>query len=121
MTYYAKLVNGEVTDIVSSEKDFTQLQPYQQELWIKMASMDYKAKKRFQLLPDLMNYSFPDRKELGSYGLMIEDYVWWMDNERDILNWMVDHLPHGIEHQQGMMIYLPTENDRILFLLKWGG
>lgn len=83
--------------------------------------MSYQAKKRFQLLPNKLTYGFTDRDELGLYGLMIEDYVWWMDNERDILNWMVDNLPHGIEHQQGMMVYLPTENDRIMFLLKWGG
>ena len=52
---------------------------------------------------------------------MIEDYVWWMDTERDILNWMVDHLPFGIDHQHGMMIYFPTDEDRVMFLLKWGG
>lgn len=120
MTYYAKVVNGQVTDIVSSPTDFTQLQPYQQELWVKMASMDYQAKKRFQLVPGVMNYGLKD-EGLGSYGLMIEDYVWWMDNERDILNWMTDHLPQGIEHQQGMFVYLPTEQDRVMFLLKWGG
>lgn len=94
--------------------------PYQEEFARLLESMIY-AKKRFQVLPDLMHYNFPDRKELGSYGLMIEDYVWWMDTERDILNWMVDHLPHGIEHQQGMMVYFPTEQDRVMFLLKWGG
>ena len=122
MTYYAKIVNGQVTDVVTSNKDFTQLQPYQQELWVKMASMDYKAEKRFQLVPGNMSFN-PSQLNggVGNYGLMIEDYVWWMDNERAILNWMVDNLPHGIEHQQGMFVYLPTENDRIMFLLKWGG
>lgn len=99
------------------------LQPYQQELLkrLGMLEMDYRAKKRFQLIPDKLTHGFHDRSELGLYSLMIEDYVWWMDNERDILNWMVDNLPNGIEHQQGMFVYLPTENDRILFLLKWGG
>lgn len=75
--------------------------------------------KRFQLVPGIMRYGLSDREGLGQYGLMIADYVWWMDNEREILNWMVDNLPKGIEHQQGMMIYLPTENDRIIFLLRW--
>ena len=95
------------------------LQPYQKEFLKKLEAMDYKAAKRFQLVPQVMNYGFTNRAELGLYGLMIEDYVWWMDNERDILNWMVDNLPHGIDHQQGMMVYLPTENDRIAFLLRW--
>ena len=57
--------------------------------------------------------------ELGQYGLMIEDFTWWMDNERDILNWMVDNLPQGIDHQQGMFIYFPSDRDRIGFLLRW--
>lgn len=50
---------------------------------------------------------------------MIEDYAWWMDNERDILNWMVDNMPQGIDHQQGMFLYFPTDRDRIGFLLRW--
>ena len=77
-----------------------------------------KHGKHFQLVPGMMNVgSMP--QGVGSYGLMIEDYVWWMDNERDILNWMVDNLPEGINHQQGMFIYFPTENDRIIFFLRW--
>lgn len=95
------------------------LRPYQQKFIERLYPMTIK--KRFQLLPQVMHYGFTGRAELGLYGLMIEDYVWWMDNERDILNWMVDTLPYGIDHQQGMMVYLPTEDDRILFLLRWGG
>jgi hypothetical protein len=78
------------------------------------------ATKRFQLLPGVANHG-AGNQGLGAYGLMIEDFAWYMDNERNILNWMVDNLPRGIEHQTGMFLYLPTENDRILFLLKWGG
>lgn len=103
-----------------SKLTVSKLQPFQRELLKRLESMSYKAKKRFQLVPQVMQSGFV-RDELGLHGLMIEDYVWWMDNERAILNWMVDNLPHGIEHQQGMMVYLPTENDRIMFLLKWGG
>ena len=78
-------------------------------------------KKRFQLVPGLMSMNGQFDYGVGRYGLMIEDYAWWMDNERDILNWMVDHLPKGIEHQQGMFVYFPTDQTRVLFLLKWGG
>ena len=39
-----------------------------------------KAKKHFQLVPGIMNYG-SGTPGLGTYGLMIEDYVWWMDNE----------------------------------------
>ena len=77
-----------------------------------------KPGKRFQLVPGVMNYG-SWLKTMGSYGVMIEDYAWWIDNERDILNWMVDNLPEGINHQQGMFIYFPTDRDRIRFLLRW--
>ena len=119
MTYYAKVVNGQVTDIVSSQKDFTQLQPYQQEMWVKMASMDSVAKKRFHLVPGIMNYG-SKYEGLGSYGLMIEDYSWWTENEREILNWMAERLPRGIEHQQGMILTFDTEHDRLAFLMRFG-
>jgi len=74
--------------------------------------------KRFQLVPGMMN-THPGYNEIGAYGLMIEDFAWWMDNERNILNWMVDNMPQGIDHQQGMFIYFPTDRDRIGFLLRW--
>ena len=53
-------------------------------------------------------------------GLIIIDYTWWTENEREILNWMNETLPKGIEHQQGMMLSFDTEFDRINFLMKWG-
>jgi hypothetical protein len=52
-------------------------------------------------------------------GLMIEDYTWWHANEREILNWMEANLPDGIEHQQGMTVTFDTDQDRMLFLLRW--
>jgi hypothetical protein len=52
-------------------------------------------------------------------SLFIENFVWWMDNEREILNWMVDHLPRGIEHQTGMAITFDSEQDRLMFLMRW--
>ena len=66
---------------------------------------------RFVVVPDMVNYQ---------YMLMIQDYIWWMENERDILNWMVDNLPNGIEHQQGMAITFDNEQDRLMMLLRWG-
>lgn len=52
-------------------------------------------------------------------GLMIADYMWWHANEREILNWMAEHLPRGIEHQQGMTVDFDTDRDRTMFLLRW--
>ena len=51
--------------------------------------------------------------------LIIQDYEWWHNNEREILNWMAEHLPHGIEHQTGMVINFDNEQDRIMFMLRW--
>ena len=53
------------------------------------------------------------------HGCMIAHYTWWHDNEREILNWMAEHLPRGIEHQQGMTIEFDSEQDQLLFMLRW--
>jgi hypothetical protein len=50
---------------------------------------------------------------------MIKDYQWWSANEREILNWMTEHLPRGIEHQRGMTVEFESEQDRMMFLLRW--
>jgi hypothetical protein len=53
------------------------------------------------------------------HGIMIADYTWWYNNEREILNWMAEHLPRGIEHQQGLTVEFDLEQDRTMFLLRW--
>lgn len=53
------------------------------------------------------------------HGVMIADYTWWCNNEREILNWMAAHLPRGIEHQQGMTVDFDSEQDVLLFMLRW--
>lgn len=53
------------------------------------------------------------------HGLMIQDYMWWHANEREILNWMAANLPRGIEHQQGMTVTFDTDQERMMFLLRW--
>ena len=64
-------------------------------------------------------YVVPNIAGLTSNVLMVNDYQWWTENEREILNWMVQHLPRGIEHQQGMTIEFDSDQDRMFFLLKW--
>lgn len=85
------------------------LQPYQQEFLKRLDNMGYHASKRFH--PVMVPGDLP--------GLIIEDFVWWVDNEREILNWMVDHLPRGIEHQEGMTVTFDSDHDRTVFLLRW--
>jgi hypothetical protein len=70
-----------------------------------------KPAKRFQVAPQVDG--------ITSHLLLIEDYMWWTDNEREILNWMADNLPNGIDHQQGMIITFDNDQDRMMFLLRW--
>jgi hypothetical protein len=52
-------------------------------------------------------------------SLMIKDFVWWTNNEREILNWMETNLPNGIDHHEGMTITFDTDQQRTMFLLRW--
>ena len=70
-----------------------------------------KPENRYQLASSPLHDS--------SYQLMIADYMWWTDNEREILNWMADNLPRGIEHQQGMVLTFDSDKQRMMFLLRW--
>jgi len=51
--------------------------------------------------------------------LLIADYMWWTDNETAILEWMDNNLPRGRDHQQGMILTLDSEQDLLMFLLRW--
>ena len=70
-----------------------------------------RPEKRFQLASSPL--------DTQNYLLMIVDYMWWTDNEREILNWMEANLPRGIEHQQGMVLTFDTDKQRMAFLLRW--
>ena len=60
-------------------------------------------------------YSPVTRQQL----LVIADYMWWTENETEILSWMDINLPRGRDHQQGMILTLDSEQDLMLFLLRW--
>jgi hypothetical protein len=51
--------------------------------------------------------------------LFIEDYAWWIQNDKDIVMWMDDNLPRGRDHQQGMVISFDNEQQRLMFMLRW--
>lgn len=69
------------------------------------------SQKKFQLIPRLTD---------GSLCLMIIDAMWWIDNEREVLNWMAEILPQGIDHLEGMVLKFDNDYDRINFLMRWG-
>lgn len=50
--------------------------------------------------------------------LIIEDYVYWVQNQKAIEAWIEDH---GTRiKQQGMVIHFDNDADRTMFLLRWG-
>jgi hypothetical protein len=51
--------------------------------------------------------------------LFIEDYAWWVQNDKDVVMWMDDNLPRGRNHQQGMVITFDNEQQRLMFMLRW--
>jgi hypothetical protein len=51
--------------------------------------------------------------------LFIEDYVWWIQNEKDVVMWMDDNLSRGRDHQQGMVITFDNDQQRLAFMLRW--
>ena len=55
-----------------------------------------------------------------NHYIMIKDFAWWIQNEREIYTWMEANLPNGRMHHEGMIISLPVEEQVTAFLLKWG-
>ena len=54
----------------------------------------------------------------GQLSLIIEDYVYYMQNIQGIEAWMKLH--ETTIKQAGMMIYFENDADRTMFLLRWG-
>lgn len=54
----------------------------------------------------------------GELMLIIEDYVFWVQNQKAIEDWMFEY-GTGIR-QQGMVLHFKNDGDRTMFLLRWG-
>ena len=50
--------------------------------------------------------------------LIIEDYVFWHKNRAEIEAWIETF--NGAITQKGMVVHFNTEEDRTIFLLRWG-
>ena len=61
----------------------------------------------------------PFDDEMPYYYIIISDYRWWTDNEKEIYTWMDQCLPRGRNHQQGMVVVIEDQADASNFLLKW--
>lgn len=51
--------------------------------------------------------------------LIIADYAYWVENQKDLEQWMRNTLPRGLAHQQGMILNFDNEEQRTWFLLRW--
>jgi len=52
--------------------------------------------------------------------LLVADYKWWNDNREEIESWMQENLPQGIKHLKGMLVVFDCEEDRAMFMLRFG-
>lgn len=50
--------------------------------------------------------------------LIIEDYAFWHVNQAEIEKWISNS--NGAITQKGMVVHFNTEEDRTMFLLRWG-
>lgn len=50
--------------------------------------------------------------------LIIEDYTWWHLNREELVQWIEDS--NGAIVHRGMVLHFDTEEDRVMFLLRWG-
>ena len=71
-------------------------------------------------------FNLVGRRFVGGYSpvskqqmLMIADYRWWVNNESAILEWMDANLPRGRDHQTGMIVSFDSDQDLLLFMLRW--
>lgn len=61
----------------------------------------------------------PFDEEMPHHYIVITDYRWWTNNEKEIYAWMDQCLPRGRKHQQGMVVVIEDEADASNFLLRW--
>ena len=68
---------------------------------------------------DRFQVTGPFDKDMPYYYIIIADYRWWANNEKEIYQWMKISLPQGTRHHQGMVVTLEHEQDVSNFLLRW--
>ena len=54
-------------------------------------------------------------------SLLIADSDWWDAHTYEVYEWMDEHLTNGRHQNQGMLIQFGNEQDRLMFLMRWGG
>tara|TARA_R110000851_G_scaffold21258_2_gene63861 strand:+ start:3250 stop:3543 length:294 start_codon:yes stop_codon:yes gene_type:complete len=78
----------------------------------KMIQFQYDRTQRFSI-------EEPIDAEMPDYYIIMHDFTWFLNNEKEVTAWMDENLPRGRKHRHGMLIEVPTEADASKFLLKW--
>lgn len=65
------------------------------------------------------NERFLLTNEYDDKTLIIIDYKYWMDNEVEIANWLVENTVRGLNGHEGMMLYFDNPEEVIWFLMRW--
>lgn len=61
----------------------------------------------------------PFDEAMPSNYIIISDYRWWTENEKEIYAWMDECLPKGRRHQEGMVVVIDDPVHASNFLLRW--
>ena len=74
------------------------------------------------MIPPQPNYKFiPIPGTLDtSPTLLVADYNWWHNNREEVESWMKENLSQGLQHLRGMIIKFDSDEDRVMFLLRFG-
>lgn len=61
----------------------------------------------------------PFDEEMPHHYVMIKDYNFWVDHQAQLESWMDTNLSRGRKHQQGMTLTIESEQEAMLFMLRW--
>ena len=53
-------------------------------------------------------------------SLLISDIDWWEKNQTMVMEWMNTVMPRDSNRQVGMVLNFATEQERMMFMLRWG-
>ena len=61
----------------------------------------------------------PFDESMPCHYIIISDFRWWNENEKEIYAWMDECLPRGRKHLEGMVVVIDDAVDASNFLLRW--
>jgi len=55
----------------------------------------------------------------GKQTYIIADYRFWMNNQVELENWLIDNTKDGVGTQEGMTLNFCNEQEELMFKLRW--